>query len=65
MPYKTNWKDGKLVDTTRGIDVNENGIMNVGESRLYKIIRNDSASEHILELRVKSSGARFYAFTFG
>ncbi len=58
------WQDGKLVTTEAGADV-KNGIVTIKESRLYKLIKNNNSSEHSLELRIRGSGASFFAFTFG
>ena len=57
-------QDGKLVEESAGEDVS-NGNLKVKESRLYKIINNSEAGEHVLELKVKSGGLEFFAFTFG
>lgn len=59
------WQDGKLVGESKGADVSSNGVVTVKESRLYKLIKNATAGEHTLELKVHGKGARFYAFTFG
>ncbi len=59
------WQDGKLVSSSKGADVSDGGIVTIKESRLYKLIKNDVAGEHTLELKVRGTGARFYAFTFG
>lgn len=58
------WQDGKKVSTEAGVDVAD-GVMQVKESRLYKVIKNEKAGTHTLELRVKGKGVRFFAFTFG
>jgi len=59
------YQDGELVtDVNRGESVGEDGFVVVRESRLYKLIKNEKAGEHVLELRV-SPGIRLYAFTFG
>lgn len=58
-------QDGVPVGTARGEDVGADGIVTVQDSRLYKLIRNPEAGEHVLELRVRGGGARLYAFTFG
>ncbi len=58
-------QDGKPVGTTAGADVNVSGIVTMKESRLYKLIRNMESGEHTLELKVRGTGVRFYAFTFG
>lgn len=58
------FQDGKPIGIAGGEDV-LNGIVKMKESRLYKIVNNNNSGEHLLELRVKSKGLRFYAFTFG
>jgi cytochrome c biogenesis protein CcdA/thiol-disulfide isomerase/thioredoxin len=57
--------DGVCEMGVRGEDVSLGGTVEIGESRLYKLIRNPSLEEHTLELRVLSPGVRFFAFTFG
>lgn len=59
------WQDGQPVGTAGGEDVNDEGIVTIQESKLYKLIKNDTPGEHILELRVRGGGMRAYAFTFG
>lgn len=59
------WQDGEKVSTVRGADVSADGTVTIGESRLYKILKNPSLGEHVLELRIKGKGARLYTFTFG
>ena len=56
-------QDGATVTTAGGADVSQ-GNVEVTDSRLYKLIRNDSAGEHLLELRV-TPGVKLFAFTFG
>jgi len=58
-------QDGKPVGVSGGDDVRADGVVSMKESRLYKLIRNAKAGEHILELRIKGRGLRLYAFTFG
>jgi len=58
-------QDGKLVNESRGEDVDTSGKFKVKESRLYKVINNAVAGEHILELKVNGSDLEFFAFTFG
>ena len=48
-----------------GNAVEGNGVVTVHESKLYTLIRNGKAGEHILKLRVRGAGVRLYAFTFG
>lgn len=56
-------QDGITVMSEAGLHV-KNGQTTVGESRLYKLIKNEALSEHTLELRVEK-GVRIYTFTFG
>lgn len=56
-------QDGAAVTTAGGADVSQ-GKVEVNDSRLYKLIKNDSPGEHMLELRV-SPGVKLFAFTFG
>lgn len=58
------WQDGVLVDEMAGEDVTT-GMFTIQESRLYKLINNEEAGEHVLELKVKGPGAELFAFTFG
>lgn len=59
------WQDGKLVTDSAGDDVDKHSMVTIKESRLYKLIHNKELGEHLLELRIKGTGALFYAFTFG
>lgn len=56
-------QDGATVSTAGGVDVSQ-GKVEVNDSRLYKLIRNESSGEHMLELRV-TPGVKLFAFTFG
>lgn len=58
------WQDGERVNVEKGADVNDDGVITVEESRLYKVIDNDEVGEHLLELRVEED-ITLYAFTFG
>lgn len=58
------FQDGKPIGNLGGDDV-VNGVVTVQESRLYKMIQNDTPGEHVLEFRVKGAGVRVFAFTFG
>jgi thiol-disulfide isomerase/thioredoxin len=57
------WQDGRPVETMAGADV-QAGLAPILESRLYKLIKNDQAGEHMLELKI-SPGIKLFAFTFG
>lgn len=59
------YQDGELVQVVRGDDVSEDGTVRIHQSRLYKLIKNESPGEHTLELRIKEGRLRAYAFTFG
>lgn len=56
-------QDGTAVTDAGGADVHE-GNVEVRDSRLYKLIKNDLAEEHTLQLNV-SPGVKLFAFTFG
>ena len=58
-------QDGKLVNESKGEDVDSSGKLKVRESRLYKLINNNEAGEHTLELKINGSDLEFFAFTFG
>jgi thiol-disulfide isomerase/thioredoxin len=57
------WQDGKRAEEEAGADAPV-GRAQVKDSRLYKLIKNPTASEHTLELKV-SPGVKLFAFTFG
>ena len=57
------WQDGKPVGDAAGADATAASV-EVKDSRLYKLIKNPEAGEHILELRV-TPGIKLFAFTFG
>ena len=57
--------DDKPVDTTnQGEDVKD-GIVNVAENRLYKLIHLQKAEDHILKLEFLDDNSALFAFTFG
>lgn len=58
------WQDGQLVGNSGGENV-LNSTVRIQKNRLYKLIKNEVAGEHTLELRVKRTGVAFFAFTFG
>lgn len=58
------WQDGALVGTAAGADTRD-GVVTIGDSRLYKIVTNPQPGRHTLELRVQGPGARIFTFTFG
>ena len=57
-------QDGEVVEAVAGEDVNNQGKVFIKESGLYKIIKNQEASEHLLEIRL-NPGVEVYTFTFG
>lgn len=60
------YQDGELLTGEgRGADVSEDGTVTVQKSGLYKLIKNSTPDEHVLELRVQGAGLRIFAFTFG
>ena len=58
------WQDEKIVTTEAGENLDGQGKILIQESGLYKIIRNQEAGEHLLEIRL-SPGVEVYTFTFG
>ncbi len=56
--------DGHTVTADAGVDVQE-GKIKVSTPRLYKIIKNEKAGEHLLELVVQQPGVHLFTFTFG
>ncbi|HWO07393.1 MAG TPA: redoxin family protein [Candidatus Paceibacterota bacterium] len=58
-------QDGAPVTTARGEDVDAEGWLTVREDRLYRLVSNPAAGEHILEIQVPEGGLRAFAFTFG
>lgn len=44
---------------------NKNGVVTVDSDRLYKLIKLEKPSRHILRLEFEDSDAELYAFTFG
>jgi glutathione peroxidase-family protein len=57
------WQDGKRAEVAAGADAPA-GLATIKDSRLYTLIKNQSAGEHTLELKV-SPGVKLFAFTFG
>ncbi len=61
-------RDGKPLGSEAGGDVvTRNGlsIVNVSDSRLYKLIEDQSYGEHTLEIVVENPGLQAFTFTFG
>jgi len=62
------YRGGKALGHLAGEDVieKEGGLnMKISDSRLYKIVKEESISAHTLELVVKGKGLKAFAFTFG
>jgi thiol-disulfide isomerase/thioredoxin len=62
------YRDGEPVGKFAGEDVvGEENVskVRVGPSRLYKLVKEDTLSAHTLELVVKGTGLKAFAFTFG
>lgn len=59
------YRDGVLLTTDRGADVNQSGVVEVQEERLYHVIADDAYEEHVLEIRIPKAGLRAFTFTFG
>ena len=59
------YQDGVLVSDAGGADVKANGTVTIGASRLYKLIKNETAGKHTLRIHTVKKGVQFFAFTFG
>lgn len=58
-------QDGSVVGKASGADVNSAGSVTIGTSRLYHLVHNATAGEHVLKLKVHGKGAQLFTFTFG
>ncbi len=58
-------QDDSPASAARGEDVDAEGWLTVREDRLYHLIENTEAGEHVLEIQVPEGGLRAFAFTFG
>lgn len=56
--------DGKPVEGQKGEDVID-GVVRVSADRLYKLIKLDKPSRHIIRLEFPEGGVEAFAFTFG
>ena len=56
--------DGKRVISDAGADVSD-GVVTIGDERLYSVIEGTGYGVHTLELDIPWSGLRAYTFTFG
>ena len=58
--------DGEAPGRSHGLDVDENGIGEIREGRLYQLVRaHDEVRERTLEITFLEPGAEAYVFTFG
>ncbi len=59
------WQDNKpLPEAHRGMDVTEDGRVQVDRPRMYNLVRNPGFESHELTLRVRSRGLAVYSFSF-
>ncbi len=59
-------RDGKPVGTFAGTDVDpKTSTVTIHEQRLYRLIHNESAGSHVIELQISGAGFQAYTFTFG
>lgn len=58
-------RDGEPVGAFGGEDVDADGYVTVQENRLYKLVHDENAGEHILQLEIEGPGFQAYTFTFG
>ncbi len=62
------FRDGKPLGSEAGGDVvmrNGLSIVNVSESRLYRLVEDQRYGEHTLEITVETPGLQAFTFTFG
>lgn len=58
-------RDGGVIGSEKGKDVDENGWVRVEGSRLYHIVNDSEYGEHTLEIIIESPGLQVFTFTFG
>lgn len=58
-------RDGVVVGSQKGEDVDSEGHVMIREARLYKLIQESTPGEHTLEIIIKNPGLDAYTFTFG
>ena len=56
---------GKIPNEVKGLDVSEDGIVNVSEPRLYNLIELEQEGPHEIIIHVKNPGFEIFTFTFG
>ncbi len=59
------FRDGIPLSGERGSDVDTSGNVFIKEARLYKLIEQEQAGAHIIEIRVTKPGLQAFTFTFG
>ena len=55
----------KIPNEVKGLDVSEDGTVNVSEPRLYNLIELEQEGPHEIIIHVKNSGFEIFTFTFG
>ena len=58
-------RDGEPVGAFAGESVDADGYVTVQDNRLYKLVHDENAGEHLLELEIEGPGFQAYTFTFG
>ncbi len=56
---------GKIPNEAKGLDVSEDGVVNVSEPRLYNLIELEQEGQHEIIIHVKNPGFEIFTFTFG
>ncbi len=56
---------GKISNEVKGLDVSEDGTVNVSEPRLYNLIELEQEGPHEIIIHVKTPGFEIFTFTFG
>ncbi len=56
---------GKIPNEVKGLDVSEDGTVNVSEPRLYNLIELEQEGPHEIIIHVKNPGFEIFTFTFG
>ena len=56
---------GKIPNEVKGLDVSEDGTVNVFEPRLYNLIELEQEGPHEIIIHVKNPGFEIFTFTFG
>lgn len=57
--------DSEELSSALGEDVGSDGVVEVKDDRLYKLIKLDEIGEHLLDLEFLDGGVEVFAFTFG